>query len=92
MNFDIDGYFGEALKKHRKYKRYTQEDLAIQAKLDRTYISMLERGIRKPSLEVAMKLAKVLNIDPTQMVEEVDRKVTESHASQKSESVPSKQE
>lgn len=81
MNFDIDGFFGEALKRHRKLKRYTQEELAIEADLDRTYISMLERGLRKPSLEVAMKLAKVLKINSTQMVEEVDRKISESHAS-----------
>ena len=89
MNFDIDWYFGEALKRHRKYKRFTQEDLAIQAKLDRTYISMLERGLRKPSLEVAMKLAKVLDVDPTQIVEEIDRKIKESEISSK-QSTPDK--
>ncbi len=71
MDIDIDGYFGEALKQRRREKRVTQGNLAIIAGLDRTYISMLERGVRKPSLEAVIALATALKIDPVELVQEV---------------------
>jgi len=54
MKIDIDGHFGEVLKVQRKVRKITQEELAAKVMLDKNYISMLERGVRKPSLEVAL--------------------------------------
>ena len=39
----------------------TQETLADMAGLDRTYISMLERGTRNPSVATIEKLALAMN-------------------------------
>ncbi len=44
----------------------------MKVKLDKTYISMLERGVRKPSLEVAINIANTLEIPMAEIVSEVE--------------------
>jgi transcriptional regulator with XRE-family HTH domain len=52
--------FGEALRDVRKEKKLSQERLALDAGLDRTYISLIERGVRSPTVRAVVKLAEVL--------------------------------
>jgi transcriptional regulator with XRE-family HTH domain len=47
---------------------YLQESLAHDAGLHRTYISMLERGIRNPSLTVILQLAEALQMKPSTLI------------------------
>lgn len=47
----------------------SQEALAIKAGLSTSYVSMLERGIRTPSLEVIEALGKALRVDPVKLLE-----------------------
>ncbi len=54
--------FGKRLKELRLEKSLSQEKLAHQAGLHRTYISLLEKGKRQPSLSSAMNLADALGI------------------------------
>lgn len=42
----------------------SQEQLALQADIDRTYVSQLERKVINPSLLVLCKLSDVLGTDP----------------------------
>ena len=72
MNIDIDGHFGEVLRVQRKIRKITQKELAVKVELDKTYISMLERGVRKPSLEVAINIANTLEIPMAEIVSEVE--------------------
>ena len=72
MKIDIDGHFGEVLKVQGKVRKITQKELAMKVELDKTYISMLERGLRKPSLEVAINLANTLEIPTAEIVTEVE--------------------
>jgi len=67
--------FGEVLRKYRNKVGISQEKLAELADLDRTYISLLERGLRQPSLTTIFNLAKALNIKPHQLILEVENKV-----------------
>lgn len=46
----------------------SQEELAHQAGIDRTYASQIERGIGNPSLKVICALADALKIEPQQLV------------------------
>jgi transcriptional regulator with XRE-family HTH domain len=48
----------------RKSKKYTQEQVASAAFIDRGYYSQIETGKRNPGLNVANNIAKVLNFDP----------------------------
>lgn len=61
--------FGIVLRKLREERAISQEKLALESGLDRTFISMLERGKRQPSLTTILILAEVLNIDPGSLIE-----------------------
>ncbi len=54
--------FGKALREIRKEKGYTQETLAFECGLDRTYISLLELGSNSPTLDTLMALCHALGI------------------------------
>lgn len=66
--------FGENLRFHRTQKGLAQEKLAELADLDRTYISLLERGKRNPTLTCIAKLARVLEVGYDDLCAEVKRK------------------
>lgn len=55
------------IKHFRLQKRLSQEQLALQAGIDRTYVSGLERGVRNPSVDLLDKIAKVLSIKTVQL-------------------------
>ncbi len=44
----------------RTAKELSQEQLALEADVDRTYVSQIERGLKNPSLLILHKLAKTL--------------------------------
>lgn len=48
----------------------SQEQLALRADVDRTYVSQIERAIGNPSLLVLSKLATTLDVDLLQLLEE----------------------
>ena len=56
---------GRFVRETRLAKSLTQEDLAGNADLDRTYISNLERGRRNPSLLHMRRFAKALGVRPS---------------------------
>lgn len=49
---ELEYLFGDLLKQARLKAGMTQESLAFQAELDRTYISLLETGKRQPTFVV----------------------------------------
>lgn len=53
---------GKAIRKAREKKGLTQEELALEAGLNRAYIGYIERGERNPSTETISKIAKALKI------------------------------
>ena len=54
---------GRAVHRHRMAIEISQEDLADQVGLDRTYISGIERGLRNPDLPmVLLRLAEALKV------------------------------
>jgi transcriptional regulator with XRE-family HTH domain len=54
--------FGRAVRAARLSQGLSQEDLAAEAGLDRTYISGLERGARNPALSTVEKVSRALRI------------------------------
>ena len=64
--------FGKALRGHRANQNLSQEKLAELSNLDRTYISLLERGLRQPSLATVLRLCRALEIPPGEAVEDVE--------------------
>ncbi|HEL3180071.1 TPA: helix-turn-helix transcriptional regulator [Stenotrophomonas maltophilia] len=67
--------FGCALREARALASVSQQELALSSGLDRTYISLLERGLRQPTLSTIFAVSGVLGIPPSVMVEEAHRRV-----------------
>jgi len=67
--------FGQVLRKLREDKKISQEKLAEYCDLDRTYISLLERGLRQPTLTTIFSLSKALDIQPSEMIEKVQAQI-----------------
>ena len=68
-NKSIQKTFGEVLREVRVGRGLSQQELALQSELDRTYISLLERGLRQPTLTTLIVLAGTLDIDPAELVQ-----------------------
>ncbi len=62
--------FGKRLRELRLAKGLSQEDLAFNCSLDRTYIGGIERGERNISLINIHKIAAALNISPKEFFNE----------------------
>jgi len=69
--------FGQELRKARNAVGISQEKLALQIGLDRTYISMLERGLRQPTLTTIFLLCPPLNISSVEMLMKVQERFNE---------------
>ena len=65
--------FGQAIRKRRLAIGLTQEQLALDCDLHPVYISMLERGLRHPTLDKVFKLAERLGIHPSLLVKDVEK-------------------
>ena len=54
--------FGQNVRRVRRLRGLTQEQLAFEANLDLTYVGGIERGNRNPSLLVMARLADALGV------------------------------
>ena len=53
---------GRRIKTLRKESGLTQEDLAFEVGVNRSYMGFIERGERNPSLAMLKKIAKALKV------------------------------
>jgi transcriptional regulator with XRE-family HTH domain len=73
LNTPVAVAFGKVLRKSRKDKGLSQEELGLEAGLQRNYISELERGEKQPTITTLFKLAIALKIKPGKLIELVER-------------------
>jgi len=66
---DIREDFARNLRKFRRQKGLSQEALAHDAGVDRTYISALERCVYSASITMVEKLATVLGVQPADLLQ-----------------------
>jgi transcriptional regulator with XRE-family HTH domain len=67
--------FGKLIRELRHGSDISQEDLADRAGLHRTYISLLERGLRNPSLTVIQQLASALKVSMADLMAEFETRL-----------------
>jgi len=61
--------FGRNLRRTRRLKEVTQEELALRADLSRTYVSEVERGARNISIDNMSRLAEALDVPLRDLVD-----------------------
>ena len=64
MSKTLRNKFGKRVRALRLQKGWSQEELADNSGLHRTYVGAIERGEQNVSIDNIAKLAKSLNISP----------------------------
>jgi transcriptional regulator with XRE-family HTH domain len=80
---DIGSLFGEVLSRHRANAGISQEELALRADVDRTFVSRLERGIRQPTITTLIALAQALDVNAADLVRETEVALRRLHQHKK---------
>lgn len=63
---------GLNVRKFRKLRGMTQEQLGLETEMERSYVSDLERGTRNPSVRAVERLAKALGVESHQLLMPVE--------------------
>ena len=66
---DIREVFARNLRKYRQAQGLSQESLAHEAGVDRTYISALERSQYSASITMVDKLARILGVEAVDLLQ-----------------------
>ncbi len=65
--------FGKVLRRLRKQKGLTQEQLGFEADVQRNFISLIELGRNQPTVTTIFKLAKALGYSPSHIIALVEK-------------------
>lgn len=65
---DVVLLLGVNVRHHRKLKGMSQEQLALEAGMERSYVSDLERGTRNPSVRALGRLAEALGVQAHELL------------------------
>ena len=72
---EIGVTFGRVLRQKRQEAGFTQEQLALEADVQRNYVSLIERGINQPTIAVLFKLASALKCSPSSLIRLVEEEL-----------------
>jgi len=65
---DLREVFATNLRRLRHEKGLSQDDLAYEAEVSRSYLSQLEKGGYYASLKIVGRLAEALGVEPAELV------------------------
>jgi transcriptional regulator with XRE-family HTH domain len=65
---DLREAFATNLRRLRHAKGLSQDDLAYEARVSRSYLSQIEKGVFFASLNVLGKLATALEVEPAELL------------------------
>ncbi|MBE9216384.1 helix-turn-helix transcriptional regulator [Plectonema cf. radiosum LEGE 06105] len=68
----LDSYLGREIQRRRSEKGWSQEYLAENTGLHRTYISQLERGLKSPSIRVLNHITGALGVTMSEFLKGVE--------------------
>jgi transcriptional regulator with XRE-family HTH domain len=60
--------FATNLRRLRNARKLSQDDLAYEAEVSRSYLSQLEKGAFYASLKILGRLANALNVEPAELL------------------------
>ena len=71
---DLREVFATNLRRLRHAKGLSQDDLAYEAEVSRSYLSQLEKAAFYASLKIVEKLARVLDVEPAELLRSPHRR------------------
>ena len=71
----FDQALGQALRKLRTERGWSQSDLALSVEMDRNYLSLIELGRSSPSVRMLMRLCMSLGVHAADVLGDVERRV-----------------
>ena len=78
MESEVGRKIGAKIREERKQAGLTQETLAEKADLSLSQVGYIERGEVKPSIDSLIRLARALDVDPSTLLEKLDRPLTKT--------------
>ena len=72
LTMTIEKQLGMRIRFLRKQRNLSIEDLALEAGINKNYLSDLERGMRNPSLKVLSRLSKALKITISELTKAIE--------------------
>ena len=67
METNVNKDFGKRVAELRKKAGYSQEQFAFKCGVDRTYVGVVERGEKSPTLNTIDKIANALGITKSEL-------------------------
>ena len=64
---------GDELRKARKDAGLSQEKLASKAGVHRTYVSLLERNLKSPTVDVLLRLCKAMGVSAAGVIRRIEQ-------------------
>ncbi len=77
---DLRGVFATNLRRVRHERDMSQDDLAYEAGVSRSYLSQLEKGAFYASLKIIGRLAEVLKVEPAELLRLPEKRATRRKA------------
>jgi transcriptional regulator with XRE-family HTH domain len=68
LRIDLREVFAANLRRLRHARRLSQDDLAYEAGVSRSYLSQIEKGVFFVSLKIIERLAKALDAEPAEFL------------------------
>jgi transcriptional regulator with XRE-family HTH domain len=63
---------GDELRRRRKTAGFSQERLADKAGIDRTYVSLLERNVQSPTVDMLIRLCRTMGVRASEVLARVE--------------------
>jgi transcriptional regulator with XRE-family HTH domain len=70
---DLRETFATNLRRLRNARGWSQDELALEARISRSYLSQLEKGVYYVSIKIIGKLAKTLDAEPEEFLKRSKR-------------------
>ena len=65
--------FGQVLRQMRQAAGWSQEQLGLEAGIQRNFVSLIETGQNQPTITTIFKLARALGVKPSKMLVIVEK-------------------
>lgn len=71
----VDQALGQALRKRRTARGWSQTELALRAGMDRNYLSLIELGRNSPSVRMLLRLCQALDVSAAEVMADTERRL-----------------